>query len=200
MTGTANGISKALTVSEIQIIFNAGLKFFPIYQAGGASNAYFTSTQGTKDAEAAVKAAENLGIPSDTIIYFAVDYDALDGQININLLPYFQSISSYFSNFATTSYRIGIYGSRNICTRIYDAGYAISSFVGDMSSGYSGNLGYQMPDNWAFDQFYTTSVGSGNGQIEIDKDSNSGRKTGVNYINLPTDDEIEEAVAALALC
>ncbi|OYO59722.1 hypothetical protein CG709_17840 [Lachnotalea glycerini] len=65
-----------------------------------------------------------------------------------------------------------------------------------MSSGYSGNLGYQMPDNWAFDQFYTTSVGSGNGLIEIDKDSNSGRNTGVNYINLPTDDEIEEAVVS----
>lgn len=194
LTGTANGISKALTVSEIQIIFNAGLAFFPIYQAGGANNAYFGSAQGTVDAKAAIEAAESLGIPSDTIIYFAVDYDALDTQINSNVLPHFQAINSYFSSAVTTSYRIGIYGSRNICTSVCDAGYAVSSFVGDMSSGYSGNLGYQMPENWAFDQFYTTTVGSGSGLIEIDKDAYSGRDTGIANFAIVTDDEIEEAV------
>lgn len=28
----------------------------------------------------------------------------------------------------------------------------MSSFVADMSTGYSGNMGYPMPANWAFDQ------------------------------------------------
>ncbi len=196
LTGTANGISKALTASEIEIIFNAGLKFFPIYQSGGASNTYFNSAQGTSDAGAAITAAKKLGIPSDTIIYFAVDYDALDEQITSNVLPYFQAIHSYFSNNTLPSYRIGVYGSRNICSRVCDSGYAKSSFVGDMSSGYSGNLGYLMPANWAFDQFYTTTLGSGDGLIEIDKDSYSGRNTGVDNIIITTDEEIEEAVVA----
>ncbi|MGB8454722.1 MAG: glycoside hydrolase domain-containing protein [Anaerocolumna sp.] len=182
LTGTANGISKALTASEIQIVFNAGLRFFPIYQSGGAGNTYFNSAQGTRDARAAIVAAENLGIPSGSIIYFAIDYDALDVQVTSNVLPYFQSIKAYFSNYATTAYRIGVYGSRNTCTRVCDSGYVISSFVGDMSSGYSGNLGYKLPANWAFDQFYTVSLGSGNGKIEIDKDSYSSRDTGVDHI------------------
>ena len=183
LTGTVNGKSKALTASEIQIIFNAGLRFFPIYQSGGASNSYFNSARGTSDARAAITAAENLGIPSGSIIYFAIDYDALDVQVTSNVLPYFQSISSYFSNYGTTAYRIGVYGSRNTCTRVCNSGYAVSSFVGDMSSGYSGNLGYRLPTNWAFDQFYTVTVGSGSGRIEIDKDSYSGRYTGVDHID-----------------
>lgn len=52
--------------------------------------------------------------------------------------------------------------------RVSNLGYAYSSFVGDMSTGFSGNLGFKMPSNWAFDQFVTTTIGSGNGEIEID--------------------------------
>lgn len=82
LTGTVgSGVSKALTAAEIQIIFNAGLKFFPIYESHGTSNDYFTSSQGCYDAYAAIEAAENLGIPAGSIIYFAVDYDAMDSQV-----------------------------------------------------------------------------------------------------------------------
>lgn len=194
LTGTAGGISKALSSNEIDIIFNAGLKFFPIYQSGGAINSYFTSEKGISDANSAIKASRNLGIPSNTIIYFAVDYDATDEQIISNVLPYFASVKTYFDNYKKTKYQIGVYGSRNICTKICQAGYAVSSFVGNMSSGYSGNLGYLMPTNWAFDQFHTVYVGTGDGKIEIDKDSNSGRDNGVESVNKTTAVEIKDAV------
>ena len=32
-------------------------------------------------------------------------------------------------------------------------GHAISSFVSDMSYGFSGNLGYPITTNWNYDQF-----------------------------------------------
>ena len=48
-------------------------------------------------------------------------------------------------------YRIGVYGSRNICQKVCSLTKAESSFVADMSTGYSGNLGYSMPSNWAFE-------------------------------------------------
>ena len=48
-------------------------------------------------------------------------------------------------------YRIGVYGSRNICQKVSSLTKAESSFVADMSTGYSGNLGYSMPNNWAFE-------------------------------------------------
>ena len=171
------GNTKKITRSEAQIIFDAGLSFFPIYQTSADENSYFTSDQGAIDANAAIAAAAELGIPKNTIIYFAVDYDCLDYQITSNVIPYFKSVHEVMSN--SNTYRVGIYGTRNVCTRVSNKGYAESSFVGDMSTGFSGNLGFGMPSNWAFDQFYTTSIGSGSGCLEIDKDGFSGLDSGV---------------------
>ena len=55
-----------------------------------------------------------------------------------------------------------------------------------MSYGWSGNMGFSMPMNWAFDQFATVSVGSGEGRIEIDKDAVSGADNGVPYVDAPS--------------
>jgi peptidoglycan hydrolase-like protein with peptidoglycan-binding domain len=181
LTGVlAGGISKALTESEISLIFDAGLKFFPIFQTSGRSAAYFTASQGTADAAAAVTAANGFRIPYQSIIYFAVDFDAMDYHIDDNILPYFESIANYFEN-TSHKYRVGIYGARNVCSRVANAGYSVSSFVGDMSTGFSGNLGFKIPDDWAFDQFATVTIGSGAGTLEIDKDGYSGKDTGVSY-------------------
>ncbi len=191
LTGTVGGsVSKALTEAEIQIIFNAGLRFFPIYQTRGTSVSYFTPHQGAYDAYAAITAAENLGIPSGAVIYFAVDFDAMDYQVTSNVLPYFQAIKAYFKDYSSQKYQIGVYGARNTCSRVCNSGYAVSSFAGDMSTGYSGNIGFTMPANWAFDQFTTVTIGNGSGQIEIDKDGYSGRYAGVDHViksaNTPT--------------
>jgi peptidoglycan hydrolase-like protein with peptidoglycan-binding domain len=180
LTGTYNGgISKALTVDEAHIIFDAGLSFFPIYQTSANTYSYFTEAKGTADAEAAIAAAFALGLPRDTIIYFAVDFDATDPQITNGVIPYFKKVSEKMS---ASVYKTGIYGVRNVCSRVSALGYTCSSFVGDMSNGFSGNLGYALPKDWAFDQFSTISLGAGEGLIEIDKDAYSGRDQGVSYL------------------
>lgn len=190
LTGTygSNRISKALTVEEEQIILNAGLRFFPIYQDGGTRLDYFTAEQGKKDGQTAVQAAVKLGIPKDTIIYFAVDFDALEYQVNSNVIPYFREV---YNELTTNGiYRVGIYAPRYVCTLVANAGYSCSSFVGDMSTGFSGNLGYPIPDNWAFSQFAnlegSNALGSGDGRIEIDKDAVSGKDQGVSNITKST--------------
>lgn len=184
LTGTANGVSKALTREEAEIILDTGLRFFPIYQTSARYLTYFTPEQGRADAEAAITAAKALGIPKDTIIYFAVDFDALDGNVTSHIIPYFEQVYKVMSQ---GIYKTGIYGARNICTRVSNIGYACSSFVSDISAGYSGNLGYRLPDNWAFDQFVTlegdNALGQGDGRIEIDKDAVSGRDQGVSKLD-----------------
>ena len=40
-----------------------------------------------------MKAANQLGLPKGTIIYFAVDFDAYDYQVTSHVLPYFYSLS-----------------------------------------------------------------------------------------------------------
>ena len=88
---------KYLTSTEVKNIENAGLSVFPIYQDGGYELNYFKDpSQGSVDAQTAILAAERIGIPSGTTIYFAVDFDCYSYQIDTFIIPYF--VSSY--NFA----------------------------------------------------------------------------------------------------
>lgn len=185
LSGTiVGGSSKALSIEELQIAFNAGLRIFPIQQSSATSVSYFTEAQAGNDVDSAYNHATNLGIPAGTIIYFAVDCDPQDYQITSNIIPYFRKVFETMKNNKGGKYRIGIYGTRNVCSRVSKLGYAVSSFVSDMSTGFSGNLGFTIPDNWAFDQFATITVGSGEGRIEIDKDGFSGRDTGIGSLGL----------------
>ncbi|CEN21832.1 glycoside hydrolase domain-containing protein [Paraclostridium sordellii] len=183
-------LDKKLTATELQTIFAAGLRVFPIFQLAGNSSDYFNSARGTSDAKQAKQAAKDFGFPISTIIYFAVDFDAMDYDVDVAVLPYFRAIKEEFDRDNSTGYRIGIYAPRNVCSRISNAGYACSSFVCDMSTGFSGNLGYPLPKNWAFDQISTISVGSGDGHIEIDNNICSGRYMGVSYVNSNTNKDI----------
>ena len=180
LTGTVGGSKpKNLTILEIKILARNGLRIFPIYQDGGASPDYFCNEQGIKDAEKAIEAAKNLHIPDNTIIYFAVDYDYTQDQVISKVIPHFQGIKSVFDASSVANYRIGIYGARNTCTLVSEEGLAVSSFVSDMSTGYSGNLGYPLPDNWAFDQILEYTVQASDGtKFAVDKDVASGRDTG----------------------
>lgn len=172
-----------MTPEEIQTIFANGLRLFPIFEVGGYQNSYFTSSQGTADAISAMEAAMNLGFGKGTIIYFAVDYDAYDSNIPNNVMPYFSAIKNQFNASNPQNYKIGIYAPRRICTLVAEKGYSCSSFVCDMSSGFSGNLGYPLPKDWAFDQISTVTVGSGSGAIEIDNNICSNKYTGVSSVS-----------------
>lgn len=171
---------KAIRPGELQRIVKGGMKFFPIFQEYSTKLEHFTPANGRAHARAAVAAAERLNIPQ-TYIYFAVDFDATDPQIESNILPYFKAIKS--SNM--DGYRIGIYASRNICKRVVDAGCAEAMFVSDMSTGFSGNLGFPIPEGWAFDQF--TEIDGYEGKWDLDKVAYSGRIPAVSTLIAPSE-------------
>ncbi|MFL0252499.1 glycoside hydrolase domain-containing protein [Clostridium neuense] len=187
----------AMTASELQTIFSNGLNVFPIFEYS-VDPFHFTFMGGAADASLASNAAMRLGFYPGTTIYFAVDYDALDSQVTSNIIPYFEGISSAFSN-SGINYSIGIYGPRNVCSRVAAAGLSVHSFVSDMSSGFSGNLGYKLPSDWAFDQIATVTIGSGAGQIEIDKDAYSGEDTGVSRVNTTIQSDLVAAANSSGL-
>lgn len=191
------GLDKNLTESELKNIFDAGLRVFPIFQLSGNHKSYFSKEQGSKDARQAIKAALDFGFPENTIIYFSVDFDAMDYDIDNGILPYFKAIKSEFVLNTSRRYKIGVYAPRNICTRVSNVGFACSSFVCDMSTGFSGNLGFALPKNWAFDQISTISVGSGSGFIEIDNNICSGKDLGVSYVKTYNRSEFISKIFAL---
>lgn len=176
---------KALKHGEASAIIAAGGKLFPIFQTGGAVPSHFTPSRGAQVAEEAAAAAIAYRLPANTIIYFTVDYDAYDWEVTDSIIPYFEAVKAYVSSFGRV-FRIGVYGPRNVCKRVSAAGLAVASFVSDMSTGYSGNLGQTMPSNWMFDQVQTLAVGSSPNVIEIDKDIVSSRAAGVNALAAAT--------------
>ncbi|MDN6161644.1 MAG: DUF1906 domain-containing protein, partial [Atopostipes sp.] len=187
--GYPNSRPKGMTHEELAILEEKGIRVFPIYQDGGTTARYFTKEQGKKDAREAIQTAYRLGFPAETIIYFAVDFDAYDYQVSENIIPYMTSVRKVFemnkNSLNMPNYEVGIYGPRNICIRCLQHNdiRTKSSFVSNMSTGFSGNLGFPMPENWAFGQFLETSIGLGNGYLEIDKNDYSGRDTGTSSIN-----------------
>lgn len=179
-------IDKKIKPGELETIFNAGLTVFPIYQTTGAEAEYFYKEQGKLDAQRAVEAAQGYGFKRGTTIYFSVDFDAYETDITNNILPHFQGINEQM-NYLDNYYKIGIYGPRNVCIQVSKNGWASTSFVSGMSTGFSANLGYPLPDNWAFDQISTISVNAADGKIEIDNNIKSGKDNGATSVELSED-------------
>ncbi|GIH62939.1 glycoside hydrolase domain-containing protein [Microbispora siamensis] len=175
-------LNKMIQPGELAVLAAKGLRVFPIYQTWGGSADYFRYAQGVNDALAAIEWARYHGFKSGTRIYFAVDFDALDYQVTSNIIPHFRGIADTVSEH-TGGYKVGIYGPRNVCSRVSGEGLTSASFVSDMSTGFSGNLGYPMPTDWAFDQIATINVGSGAGSIQIDNNIASGLDDGQSSFN-----------------
>lgn len=176
-------LDKKLKPGELATIFNNGLRVFPIFQQGGDELEYFTYEKGVQNGATAVDAATYYGFKRGTVIYYAVDYDAIEDEVHSDVVPYFEGIRDGVASRGSL-YQIGIYGSRNTCSIVSNANLATLSFVSGMSTGYSGNLGYPLPTNWAFDQILEYDVGTGDGYIAVDKDIVSDRDHGQDSVEL----------------
>jgi len=149
--GDPSYLGKALKPGEPRTILDAGLRFFPIFQYNGTQLANFTYQKGFDQAGFAHFRAQEHGIPANTCIYFAVDYDALDVDIDSNIKPYFEGVKAGLAADGDR-YTFGVYGSRNVCIRVSREVGATWSMVSGMSWGFSGNLGFPLPANWSFNQ------------------------------------------------
>ncbi|MBC2962376.1 DUF1906 domain-containing protein [Nocardioides deserti] len=186
-----SSFNKMIQPGELARCAAGGLSVYPIYQTIGTNASYFSYSQGAAAAFNAIEWARFHGFRPGTRIYFAVDFDALDDEVTDYVLPYFRGVDGVMYEHAPL-YQIGIYGARNVCSRVSVEGLASASFVLDMSSGYSGNLGYPLPANWAFDQISTVTVGAGSGSIEIDNNISSGRDLGQSsFLPIPVTTDLD---------
>jgi len=174
---SAGALNKKLQPGELAIIKGSGLRVYPIYQTYGGGPDYFKSEQGVSDAREAIAAARLFGFPAGAVLYFAIDFDATDDDVTSSIVPHFEGIRAVFDALGN-QYRVAVYGSRNPCSRLAERGLTTSSMVLGMSNGYSGNLGFPMPNNWAWDQFATVTVGTGTGAITVDQNGVSGADGG----------------------
>lgn len=166
---------KAIRPGELQRILNAGLRFFPIFQENSRSESDFTEEIGERHGREAYEHASALHIPP-TVIFFSVDMDVMDYQIDSLIIPYFHGVFSTLQG----GYKVGIYASRHVCQRVMDTGLAVSAFVSDMSSGFSGNLGYPIPNKWSYDQF--TEIDGYFDDVDLDRVAFGGATQPVDHL------------------
>nr|MDT0659502.1 DUF1906 domain-containing protein [Micromonospora sp. DSM 115978] len=144
-------LGKALKPGEPQTILNAGLRLLPLFQYNGTQLFNFTYQKGYDQGRIAHQKAVEHRIPAGACIYFAVDYDALDIDIDSSIKPYFEGVRAGLAELGNR-YHFGVYGSRNVCIRVSEEVGARWSLVSGMSWGYSGNLGFPLPPNWSLNQ------------------------------------------------
>ncbi|WIV57979.1 glycoside hydrolase domain-containing protein [Amycolatopsis nalaikhensis] len=163
-------LDKEIQPGELDVIFDGGLRVVPISQYGARDLGDFTYSQGFQHAQRAHDRAAGYGFNPGVVIYFAVDYDAMDEEITSNIVPYFHGVQAGLAS-KGKRYIAGVYGSRNVCSRVTDEAYAAYSFVSGMSWGFSGNLGFPMPANWSFTQIKEFQFSAGGDVFDLDRDA-----------------------------
>lgn len=163
-----SGFDKKIKPGELATMFAAGLRLFPIFQTYGDHAAYFTFAQGQADAREADAAARGHNLDPGATIYFAVDFDATDANVDAGVLPYFLGVASALRALGNR-YAHGVYGARNVCSRLAREAYTLRSFVSGITSGWTGNMACPLPADWTLDQIATVDLGSGDGAVEIDR-------------------------------
>ncbi|WP_260635202.1 glycoside hydrolase domain-containing protein [Streptomyces angustmyceticus] len=175
-------LDKEIKPGELETIFSNGLKVFPIYQDNARRLGDFSYSSGYQHGLNAHKRASAYGFNRGTTIYFAVDYDATGEEIQSAIVPYFHGVQAALAS-QGKKYTHGVYGSRNVCSTVSNATFARSSFVSGMSWGFSGNLGFPIPRNWAFNQIKEFKVTNGSDTFDLDRDVVSGIDPGVSSVN-----------------
>lgn len=161
--------SQAIAPGELETLFDQGFKLLPVFQNYNNGSEYFTYALGYDHGQQAAIRARQLGFNAGIIIFFAVDYDATGAEASSIVLDYFDGVRDGLSISASYPYRVGVYGTRNVCRIVHEAGRAEGIWVSAMSTGYSGNLGFPMPQNWMYSQIQELF------SINIDKNQVSSR-------------------------
>ncbi len=101
------GMSKELTAAEAQGLREAGLAILLVWEID-AARASRGAPVGAQDGARARQLAQDMGVPSNTAIFFAVDYCPQTGE--------YGRIEEYFraAQVSVGPYRVGIYGPYDI--------------------------------------------------------------------------------------
>jgi len=136
--------SKVIRKSEFKALQDMGFRIGIVYEGAGDHLSAFSSEMGYRDALFSVSYGSDLGVPAGACIYFAVDFDASLTQIRNNIIPYFLGVNKAFEG---KGYKVGVYGSGNVCRIISDQGLAAYTWV-SCSYGWSGTRDYIASNKW----------------------------------------------------
>lgn len=113
---------KRISPKEAAELARAGLDIATVYQDNARDLSDFGFERGHLDGLSAQTYAGQIGQPSGSAIYFAVDTDFSAAEIRQSVLPYFQGVKAGMDEGAggVTALAIGVYGSGLTCQLVRD--------------------------------------------------------------------------------
>ena len=145
---TTKQAEKRLTLIEAKALVSTGLQIVAVYEDGPTAASYFSSSRGEQDAKHAHAFAAAIGQTPGSAIYFAVDYDATNGDTQGVILQYFQGVKNGLTaaGAGVARFDIGVYGSGRVCSHVKETKeLAKYSWLAE-SHGWAGHSGYSKPD------------------------------------------------------
>lgn len=114
---TTKNPEKNLTLEEAEALNKQGIALVTVYEDNPTSKDYFSKDRGNRDGKSAYAYAQDIKQPSQSAIYFAVDYDATSEDIEGPVKEYFQGVFDGLKDSASSKpiYKIGVYGSGACC-------------------------------------------------------------------------------------
>lgn len=119
IANSSNLPSKCLTKAELTALHQAGLSVAVVFEAGGGAQGRLSDlsdANGTRDAKRALKLATDLGQPTGSGIYFAVDHDFIVPADLAQIASYFEKVKAELDG----HYVVGVYGSGLVARYLHD--------------------------------------------------------------------------------
>jgi len=173
----SHNASKNLSLAEARALTDAGLKIGVVWETTGDHSGFFSYRQGLADGSAAYHiAADKIGQPPGSTIYFAVDYDASATEIAAPINEYFSGIGAAFRAAAkgAAGYQIGVYGSGLCCKTLLEKKLANMSWL-SQSTGFAGSKEYANSRSYNLIQYGSKTIRVDDGyRLNFDPDTTNG--------------------------
>jgi len=158
--------AKNLDAAEARALAAAGLRLGAVWESAGTHVGYFSRAQGQSDGAAALALARAVGQPPGSSIYFAVDYDPSQADLDGPVADYFAGVTSTLSS----GYRIGVYGSGLCCGFLLDHGQADCSWL-SQSTGFAGSKAFAQAQRYDLIQALPKRIVLDGCSLQVDPDS-----------------------------
>ena len=178
------GADKFITSGELDALRSAGLRLIPLHQRFNDSAATMTRTAGRTQGLEALERCRVLGLPSGSLVFFSVDFDPIGETIDGPVMDFFRGVNDVMGSALNGTYKVGAYGTRNVCQTLLDTKQVEGAFVAGMSTGYSGNMGFPMPNGWHYNQIVEVTETLGGTPLGVDHDVVSSRATPVDLASV----------------
>jgi len=169
----SHNAAKNLSLGEARALSQAGLRIGVVWETGGTRAGFFTRAQGLADGAAAFRMAkECIGQPFGSAIYFAVDYDPTQADLDGPVSNYFTGVHAalHAAMEGQPSYRVGVYGSGLCCGTLVETGAAGLSWL-SQSTGFAGSRQYAQQMRYDVMQLLPVRIPGGDGIVlDIDPD------------------------------